>query len=68
MNCPSCGSEEFVSTPNQYEVLSFENAKFVVIDHRFTDEETVTCRECGEEIDTDESERQRKIILRNPTP
>ncbi|MBI3159577.1 MAG: hypothetical protein HYZ26_08280 [Chloroflexi bacterium] len=66
--CPACGSDEFVSTPNRYDVLAFEESKFEVVDSHFTDEETVTCRECGEVVDIEESERQGKIVLKVLTP
>jgi len=49
--CTKCNSEEFVTEPNQYDILRFVNGKFEVIRSEFTDEECkIFCRECGAEI------------------
>lgn len=47
-----CGSVEFITKPNQYDVYQIIDNKLEFINALFTDEEIkLFCRECGEEID-----------------
>jgi hypothetical protein len=47
-----CGSLEFITKPNQYDVYQIIDNKLELIDTLFTDEEIkLFCRECSEEID-----------------
>ncbi len=63
--CPKCGSERFITEPNQYDVISFENGNFNVIRSESTDDEyKVFCEECYEEINFNESIDKGKIILK----
>lgn len=63
--CPKCGSTEFLTEPNQYDVISFVNGNFNVIRSESTDDEyKVFCQECYEEIDFNGSLDKGKIILK----
>ncbi len=48
--CPNCGCEEFVSEPNQYDVLTFADGDFRVCRSEKIDGEKIFCRECGKEV------------------
>lgn len=63
--CPNCGSEEFVSSLNSYDLLIFKDSKFHVVRSELADiEEEIFCRECGEQVDTETSEEYNKIRLK----
>lgn len=48
--CPNCGCEEFVSEPNQYDVMIFCDSEFRILRSESFDSEKVFCRECGTEV------------------
>ncbi len=63
--CPNCDSERFITEPNQYDVIDFQNGNFNVIRSESTDDEyKVFCEECGEEIDFNGSLDNGKIVLK----
>ena len=49
--CQYCGSLEFMTEPNQYDVLTLEEGKFIVKSTEQIDDYKVFCRECGKEVD-----------------
>ncbi len=53
--CPNCGSTEFITEPNQYDVLIFSNNSFEIKKSEQIEGYKVFCRECSEEIDLFES-------------
>lgn len=57
-NCPECGSNEFVTTPNQYDVLVFGANGFEVQTTEQTDDYKIFCRECSTEIDIMASDKK----------
>lgn len=62
--CPECDSEEFVSVPNQYDILTFADDDFVVRETAPTnDKEKIYCRECGTEINVEESLANKRVTL-----
>ncbi len=62
--CLKCGCEEFVSEPNQYDVLRFEVGKFEVRHAEDVhDKIKIFCRACGAEIDEQMSEKKGRIVL-----
>lgn len=63
--CPNCYSEEFISSPNQYDILVFEDGNFSILKSEFIDEVTIYCRGCGETIDYDASMKTGKIIIKD---
>lgn len=62
-SCPNCGSKEFITEPNQYDILKFSKYGFETIDTEVIDEYKVFCRECNSEIDVEKSETN--IVLKN---
>jgi DNA-directed RNA polymerase subunit RPC12/RpoP len=60
--CPNCGSNEFVSEPNQYDIMIFTENGFETQTTETVDEYKVFCRECSEEIDVLKS--TKKILLK----
>ncbi|TAK13842.1 MAG: hypothetical protein EPO32_04005 [Anaerolineae bacterium] len=68
--CPNCGSTEFLTVLNSYEVVSLVDGKWQIIRTELVndDEDYVTCSECGEDVDFDISEQRGIITLRTPTP
>ncbi len=62
--CPTCGSEEFVTEPNRYDILTFDD-DFEVSKSYFIDEYSVQCRECAEDIDMENSSRLKRIVLKS---
>lgn len=63
--CPNCGSEEFVSSLNSYDILIFDNSEFQVIKSELANiDNEIYCRECGEQVDIDLSEKSHKIQLK----
>jgi hypothetical protein len=55
--CKKCGSKEFISQPNQYDVFQSQNGKLVLKSTEFIDDELVLyCRECSEIIEFDEDD------------
>ncbi|HOF16329.1 MAG TPA: hypothetical protein PLF32_04645 [Bacteroidales bacterium] len=52
---PNCGSSEFITEPNQYDVLEFSKYGFETISTETIDEYKIFCRECGKEITIEKS-------------
>jgi hypothetical protein len=50
-NCPKCGSEEFITEPNQYDVLIFTESGFVVQSTESIEDAKIFCRACSLEVD-----------------
>jgi len=63
--CPECESEEFISEPNKYDILEFQDDDFIATDSKFLDEHKIFCRECSEEVDIGLSIQNRKVMLKN---
>lgn len=64
--CPKCGSEEFLTKPDSYEILKFTRIGFKIIKTELTEEEyKIFCRECSIEIDEKSSSQNKKIVLKN---
>lgn len=61
-NCPDCGSSQFVTEPNQYDILEFSSNGFEVVDYKTIDDYKVFCRECGVEVDLIKS--TKKIVCK----
>ena len=57
--CPKCGSTEFVSEANQYDVMTFENGEFVIQHSESFYTDRFFCRDCGEEV----KEENGKIVM-----
>ncbi|MBS4235278.1 hypothetical protein CVU5213_03005 [Campylobacter vulpis] len=51
MMCPNCKNNEFITSPNRYDILSFQNGKLQIVRSETLDEEQIFCRECGLEVD-----------------
>jgi len=49
--CPECGVGEFITEPNQYDVLIFSGGQFQVDHTEFTNNSKIFCRECGVEVE-----------------
>lgn len=60
--CPNCGSSEFITEPNQYDVLEFSRNGFETIATETIDDYKVFCRECGMEVDI--LKTTKKIVLK----
>jgi rRNA maturation protein Nop10 len=55
IRCLGCGSDEFVSKPNRYDIYKVIDKKLVLSESAFVDEEfKLFCRECGEEYENAE--------------
>lgn len=62
--CPKCGAEEFITEPNQYDVLTFIDGRFDIrYSEGFDDYFRTFCRECDSEVDVIKSEEAKRIIL-----
>lgn len=62
--CPNCGSDEFVSLPNRYDILIFKDSRFQVVKSEFTnDEDVIYCRGCSERVNVEEFEKNNAIVL-----
>lgn len=62
--CPECGSTQFITEPNQYDVLEFYNEKFEIVRSESTDDEhRIFCEECYEEVDIEISHKEKRVIL-----
>lgn len=61
-NCPNCGASEFITEPNQYDILEFSKNCFETISTETIDDYKIFCRECGEEVDILKS--IKKIVLK----
>lgn len=49
--CPECGSNEFITEPNRYDVLVFTKDGFKVQSTKAIEDYKIFCRECSKEID-----------------
>ncbi len=61
-NCPNCHCEEFITEPNQYDVLNFTEKGFEIKHTEQIEDFKTYCRECGKEVDVFKS--ITKIILK----
>lgn len=56
--CPKCGAGEFITEPNQYDVLFFSAGQFDIRrSESFDDYLKIFCRECASEVDDDAAEK-----------
>ncbi len=62
--CPDCGSDEFITDPFQYDIMSFEKGEFNIIHTECIDEYSIYCRECGSEVDEESSKKFKKVVLK----
>ena len=46
-----CGSDEFISEPNGYDVVTFEDGEVKIRRREIIDTSTYYCRECGKEYE-----------------
>ena len=71
-NCPKCNSNEFVTEPNQYDILIFAENGFEIQETEQTNDYKVFCRECFVEIDMIKSiqkvyvKRKQRISKKKP--
>ena len=64
--CPNCGSESFVTAPNRYDVLKFVDGDFQIEKSEFINDECrIFCRECGAEVDVDDSIKNGEVALKD---
>lgn len=62
--CPNCGSDEFISSLNKYDVVVFEDSEFRFQKSVLAEiEEEYFCRECGEKVDIEKSIKSKNIQL-----
>lgn len=62
--CPECGSTQFITEPNQYDVLEFYNEKFEIIRSESTEDEyKIFCEDCYEEVDVETSLKEKRVVL-----
>ena len=54
-DCPKCGSDEFVTEPNQYDVLSFTDRGWQIEAMYEVDGFKTFCKKCLAEIDMEKS-------------
>lgn len=59
--CPNCGSAEFVTEPNQYDILIFKKNNFIIQSTEQIDDYRIYCRECGKKVNILKS--KSKIVL-----
>lgn len=49
-NCLTCGSGEFITQPNSYDIYTIESGQLILQRSEYTDEQIkLFCRECGVE-------------------
>ena len=64
--CPKCGSEEFITKPNYYDVLRFIDGSFQIEKLEFMNNEyRIFCRGCSAEIDLDTSMKNEEVALKD---
>ncbi len=63
-SCPNCGSHEFITEPNQYDIFSFSENGFAIIATTQIDDYKLFCRVCSEEIDENKSIESISITLK----
>jgi hypothetical protein len=55
--CKKCGSQEFITALNAYDIYEVIDKKLIKVDTEYTDDEfELFCRECSEKLDTSELE------------
>lgn len=64
--CPNCGSDEFITEPNQYDILIFNNEGFTTQSTEQIDEYKISCRGCSREVDILKS-TQKIVLKEEPT-
>jgi len=58
IQCPHCGSKQFITNPNCYDVYEIVNGRFDYIKSELIGEELrLYCRECGDLFDEAEIEK-----------
>ncbi len=60
--CPNCGADEFITEPNQYDVMKFTKNGFENQSTESMDDYKIYCRECAEEVDVLKS--LTKVVLK----
>lgn len=63
--CPKCGANEFITEPNQYEVLTFTDEGFQVLRNEYIYDYKIFCRECSAEVG--EVQQSAQVVLKNDT-
>jgi len=64
--CPKCGSDEFITKPNRYNVLRFIGGSFQVDKTEIiNDEYRIFCRECSAEVDVDTCAKNGRVVLKD---
>jgi hypothetical protein len=66
--CPKCGFGSFDTELNQYQILEFIDGKFEEVKTEGINKMDlrIFCRDCGSEIDKQESIRKGKVVLKHP--
>jgi hypothetical protein len=68
-HCPKCNSNEFVTEPNQYDILVFTGNGFEIQATEPINDYKIFCRDCFAEIDINQSESMKKIcVVKKETP
>lgn len=63
--CPHCGSSQFETEPNQYDIVEFHNGYFEIIRTEISmDEHIFLCSECYKQIDFEATIDEGRIILK----
>lgn len=61
--CPKCGSLEFITDLNQYDVLRFRNGHFEIERSELCDDFKLFCRDCDTQINEKASEIKDKVVV-----
>ena len=56
--CYNCGSKEFITEPNKYDVVTFEDGKYTIVSVETIDDFKIFCRECSSELKLDRTDNQ----------
>ncbi len=55
--CKECGCQEFISSPNRYDIFEVIDEKIVLQKTEFTDDELILyCRDCSAKLEFDEND------------
>lgn len=49
--CPKCGAGEFITEPNQYDILTFSDRGFEILDTELMNDFKLFCRGCEIEVE-----------------
>jgi hypothetical protein len=60
-NCPKCNSNEFVTEPNQYDILVFTENGFEIQETEPINDYKIFCRDCFAEMDISKSVSMKKV-------